>query len=362
VNQLRVLHIISEIDPPGGAEALVVELVTRGASLGWRSAIATSSGNRVNELFAAGVDVHHVHLPQRSPLGVLRAAADARRAVRRYSPDVAVAHNVSASVVGRLATLGMRLPVLTVFHGVAPGDYRNAARLLSRTSSCVVAVSEAIAGRLLASGLRGRQPRVIRNAVDTRPVDQDAAAARQELGLDEGVPVALCLARMEPQKRHDVLIDAWASVPEPALLLLAGDGSLRPELEARARTAGLGDRVRFLGNRSDVQRLLRAADITVLTSDWEGLPIAVLESLAADRPVVATDVDGLREVIGDGGGRLVAPRDPAGTAAAVRELLEDPVARAAAAAAGRRTLERYYDPDRMVAEYDMLFRGQMERR
>ena len=112
---------------------------------------------------------------------------------------------------------------------------------------------------------------------------------------------------MVPQKRHDVLLDAWAQLTGGELLLLAGDGPERHDLEERARP--LGDRVRFLGNRSDVSMLLAAADVTVLTSDWEGLPISILESLAAGRPVVATDVDGVREILGPGGGRLVPRGD-----------------------------------------------------
>lgn len=356
---VRVLHVISEMGT-GGAESLVVELVRRGAGAGWVSAVATAGGRRADELLREGTAIHQVHLPRRSLVGVLRAARDARRAVRRFAPDVVLAHNVSASTVGRLATAGRKVPVLTVFHGVAAADYPVAARLLPRTSTAVVAVSEAIRDRLTAAGMAGAAPTVIRNAVSVPSGAIGRSASRAALGLDDATPVALCLARMAPQKRHDILLDAWTRVAAPAVLLLAGDGPLRPVLEAQVAALGLTERVRFLGTRSDVATLLLAADITVLTSDWEGLPIAVLESLAAGRPVVATDVDGVREVLEGGGGLLVPPGDPAAAAAAVNELLGDPDRRDRAAADGLATVSRNYDPKKMIMAYDALMHEHLE--
>jgi glycosyltransferase involved in cell wall biosynthesis len=158
------------------------------------------------------------------------------------------------------------------------------------------------------------------------------------------------------QKRHDVLLRAWADLPPQCVLLVAGDGPNRQALAALHGTLGLRDRVRLLGNRSDVPLLLAAADVCTLASDWEGLPIFVLEALAAGRPVVATDVDGLREVLRDGGGALVPPRDPGALAQALRRLLTDDAARVAAGAAALETVRRRYDPDRMVRAYDALLR------
>ncbi|WP_158892281.1 glycosyltransferase [Amycolatopsis anabasis] len=352
---MRVLQVISEMGT-GGAESLVAELVRRGAECGWESAVASAGGHRADALRAEGTPTFDVPLAHRSMRGLLRAALATRRAVRRFRPDAVVAHNVSASTVTRLALFpGRRIPLLTVFHGVAEADYRAAARLLPRTSDRVVAVAATIADRLRAAGMR-TEPLVIRNAISVPP-QGDRAAARRELGLAPDVPVALCLARMEPQKRHDVLLEAWAKLDGEAVLLLAGDGSLRPDLQRRAESLGLGANVRFLGNRTDAPDLLTAADLTVLTSDWEGLPIAVLESLATGRPMVATDVDGLREVLGAGGGRLVPPRDPAATADALRELLFDPAARDAAAAEGVAIVRRHHDPGSMTKSYDELLRS-----
>jgi glycosyltransferase involved in cell wall biosynthesis len=338
---MRVLHVISEMGS-GGAETLVAGMVTAGAEHGWTSAVASGGGHRADALRAAGVPTYPVPVAHRSATGVVRAAAAAAVAVRRFRPDVMLAHNVSASVVARLTG---RRPLVTVFHGVAEADYPGAARILRRTSRTVVTVASATADRLRAAGLD--TPVVIENAVFPQPPTTDRATVRRALGVGAETPVALCVARLEPQKRHDVLLDAWAELPGDAQLWLAGDGSRRAELASQA-AAMKG--VRFLGNRNDVPDLLAAADVTVLTSDWEGMPVAVLESLAAGVPVVASDVDGVRDAVADGG--LVVPRrDPQATAAALRTLLYDRQARAATAA---RTQVR--DHHTLMKSYDEVLR------
>jgi glycosyltransferase involved in cell wall biosynthesis len=222
-----------------------------------------------------------------------------------------------------------------------------------------VAVADVIADRLSAAGLCGVELSVIRNAVTSLPAP-DRDAAREQLNIPTRARVALCLARMVPQKRHDVLLDAWAQLTGGQILLLAGDGPERHDLEERARP--LGDRVRFLGNRSDVSTLLAAADVTVLTSDWEGLPISILESLAAGRPVVATDVDGVREILGPGGGRLVPRGDSAAAAASLREMLHDDASRREAARIGLSTIQKFYDPASMVNRYNDVINEALPRK
>jgi glycosyltransferase involved in cell wall biosynthesis len=346
---MRVLHVISEMGA-GGAEAVVAGMVRSGSDFGWESGIASGGGHRAEALRAQGFSTFDVPVARRKAVGVLRAVSAARSAVRRFSPDVVVAHNVSASLVARLAARGK--PVVTVFHGVAEADLSGAARVLRRTSRAVVAVSEASAERLRVGGL---SVEVIPNAVFAEPPRVPRAAVRGVLGIGPDVPVALCPARLEPQKRHDVLLEAWTRVAG-AILLLAGDGSLRTELEHRAEELGVADRVRFLGTRCDVPDLLEAADVTVLTSDWEGMPIAVLESLASGRPVVASDVDGVREALAGGGGVLVPRRSPEATASALASFLFDARACLAAGEAGRASAERDHDPHTFMKSYDELLR------
>jgi glycosyltransferase involved in cell wall biosynthesis len=330
----------------GGAESLVVEMVRRSGDVGWQCAVASHGGRRVDDLVEAGVPHFDIPHPRRTLRGLISARKATARVVKQFRPDIVIAHNVSATIVTRLAR--PKVPVLTIFQGVTASDYRNAARILNFTSDRVVTVSDAIGRRLLRAGLRGMNVMTIRNAV-TPPVLRSRSQARAELNIPPTAPVALCLARMERQKRHDLLLDAWHKLSGDEILLLAGDGSQRPKLERQA--LALTDRVRFLGDRSDVPVLLAAADITVLISDWEGLPIAVLESLAAGRPVVASDVDGVGEILRDGGGTCVPPGDVDAIAAALRDMLHDGTARRRAAHIGLSTIANSYDAPRMMAQY-----------
>lgn len=353
---LKVLHVITEMGV-GGAESVVVEMVQGGSQVGWQSAVASGGGQRADTLKSEGHEQFFIPLPRRSARGLLAARSSAATAISTYKPDAIIAHNVSATTVTRLSQRGT--PVLSIFHGVADSDYRNAARILSFASNHIVTVSNAIAGRLqAAAGGRKLPITVIHNAITDMP-RPDRAAAREEFGIAPDVPMALCVARMEPQKRHDVLLDAWAKLSGDELLILAANGSLRPALEAQAERLGLGPRVRFFGSgeRSDIPKLFAACDISVLTSDWEGLPISILESLSAHRPVVATDVDGLREILGTGGGRLVPPQNTDAIADAFREMLYDHDARAREADLGVETIRSRYNPALMMESYDDLLRS-----
>jgi len=353
---MHVLHAIGEMGT-GGAESLVVELVRRGPEVGWTSSVASAGGPREDELVRAGLArAYRVQLSRRRAPGLLRAVLDTRRALRGAEPDVVIAHNIGVTVAVTLAqaTRRRRVPVVTVFHGVAAGDYRIAAAVLSAAPRAVVTVSGAIADRLRTARLR-REPEGIPNA-GTAPLLPSKHLARQELHVDTEVPIALCAARLVPQKRHDVLLRAWAELPDRYVLLVAGDGPERAALEALSTDLGLTERVSFLGNRGDVPRLLAAADVATLASDWEGLPVFVLEAMAAGRPVVATAVDGLTEAVHGGGGVLVPPRCPSQRAAALGRLRSDPEAGAAAAQAAVDTIAGDHDPALMVQRYDRLLR------
>ncbi len=354
---MRVLHTIGEMGT-GGAESLVVELVERGADVGWVSEVASAGGRREDQLVGAGrARAHRVPLSRRRPDGLARAFRATRRAIQSADPDVVIAHNVGVTAATWLALRSLRhhAPMITIFHGVAAEDYRHSARLLSRAPNAVVTVSQTIRARLDGAGMRARETVVIPNAVS--PVTlPERSVAREELGLPQDIPVALCVARLVDQKRHDVLLRAWAQVRPPAVLLLAGDGPNRAAIEALRSDLDLGERVRVLGVRSDIPRLLAAADLTTLSSDWEGLPVAVLESMASARAVVATSVDGVAEVLQFGGGLLVPPRDPAALAEALNTLLDD---RQEAAAVGLRAAEvvsAHHNPVDMIHSYDRLLR------
>lgn len=357
---MKVMAVVAEMGS-GGAEAVVLELTTGLVGRGFDVVVASAGGRRDAAVRASGGRTATVPLAGRSVVGVVRAQRTLRRLSAQEQPDVIHAHNVGATLSARLATSRrfaalpggaqqQRPPLLTTFHGVAAGDYARAAQVLDRCSDHVVAVHQQVAERLRGAGLRRAPLTVVSNAISIPPsVARDTA--RTELGLPRDVPVALCAARLVRQKRHDVLLDAWSRLPGKPVLLLAGTGELAAEVARDVVRRGLQDRVRLLGERDDVPLLLAAADVFVLSSDWEGLPIALLEAMAAGVPVVATEVDGVGEALGDRAARLVPPGDPVALSAALAAVLGDAGLRTAMSAAGRQRATQRWSAPAMVEAY-----------
>jgi glycosyltransferase involved in cell wall biosynthesis len=203
---------------------------------------------------------------------------------------------------------------------------------------------------------------VIENGCDLGRFDPDRplpSDLRSRLGFGEDDPVLMVIGRLEPQKGHAILIEALPEIrrsfPRVRLLCL-GEGGLKPQLEAQARRLGLEDAVRFLGRQPRIEEWLPLADLTVLPSFYEGLPLVALESLAAGRAVVATAVDGTPEVVVDGvTGLTVPPGEPVPLARAVCELLGDPEKRQAMALRGRDWVARRFSEERQIRETAVFY-------
>jgi glycosyltransferase involved in cell wall biosynthesis len=340
---VKLLQVIAELGP-GGAERIVLQLAEDAVSRGDSVAVASAGGAWVPRLLATGARHHATVRSGRSPFGVLGAARRLRTVIRTEQPDVVHAHNVGATLAARLALLGDHRPLLTTLHGLAPGDYRGAARILRRTGQPVIACAPAVGRSLAAAGFPTDRLTVITNgAALAEPTPAQVASAQARYGIDERRPLVVGLGRLVEQKDWPTFLAAVDRLPTDTDVVIAGDGPLRPSLDT-------GGRARFLGAVDDVGALVTLATCVVSTSTWEGLPLSLLESLSLGAAVVATAVDGVTDIVPDGAAVLVPPRDPAAVADAIAALLADPARRSAlggrAAAASTA-----WSPDAMLAAY-----------
>jgi len=210
-------------------------------------------------------------------------------------------------------------------------------------------------------GVPSRRVVVVRNGVDLRAFDDDRRAARRELGLDESAFVLGTVGRLEPEKDQGTLLEVFRRVtatrPE-ARLVLVGDGTLAEELKSHAERLGVLDRVSFLGFRRDIGRVLAAMDVFILSSVREGLPISIIEAMAARRPVVASDVGSVRDVVRDGVDGFVVPaREVEAFVDAVHRLGGAPDLMARMGESGRAAVEARFSLAEMVKAYEALYRA-----
>ncbi|MFO7166543.1 MAG: glycosyltransferase family 4 protein [Chloroflexota bacterium] len=293
---------------------------------------------------------------------------------RRY--DVLHCHQmISPMTIGLLARALFRCPLVVMPHG--SGDFGDVSLLTrrrpltgrlrlaaaARLADAFVCISPAIRAELLSVGMPAARLWDIANGVDLehfRPVTPDQRRAlRSALGLPDG-PLAIYAGRLSPEKGVDVLLAAWPAtlqqVPD-ARLLLVGSGAQQAALEEQARRLGVAERVIFAGGCDDVAPFLQAADLFVLPSYSEGLPVALLEALACGLPCVATSTDGAAQVLQDGlTGRLVPPGDPAALARALAEALTAPDLRVWGER-GRSHVARQYALEDVVGRYLAMYRA-----
>src|SRR4051812_23691373 len=265
------------------------------------------------------------------------------------------------------------LPLVVSLHGsdvfvaerTAPA--RTAATRGFHRARAVTACSADLASRAIALGAAPGRIEVVPYGVDTsrfRPAAETRAAVRAAAGVDGGTPLLFAAGRLVRKKGFEYLIDALASLDTRVQLALAGAGDLDAELRARAVTAGVADRVRFLGDLSQdaVASWLAAADVAVVPSvrdtsgNVDGLPNTVLEALASGTPVVGTAAGGIGSAIDDGKTGVIVPeRDPASLAAALTALLREPARAAALGAAARESVAARFGWGAAAARFEAAY-------
>lgn len=356
---MRIVELIPTLGV-GGAERIVSLLAVELAALGHHVEVVALGQPEDSwieaELRGAGVPIHHLGKGPGFDAGVWVSLA---RTLRCIEPDVVHTH---------LHVLKYLLPgspphrwrrVVHTLHNLAQNEAvasdRRLQQLAFRAGVVPVAIGQAVA-ESFAEVYGFAAPWSIPNGIPVRDFQRGDAVRqrlRAELGLGSD-PTFVVVGRLNEQKNHALLLRAFA---DPRLagarLLIVGDGDLRAGLEAQA--APLGPRVRFLGIRRDVPDLLAAADVFVLSSDWEGNPLVVMEALSAGRAVVSTAVGCVPELVSSRTGRLVDAGDAPGLADALAGLAADPAqTRALGAAAAADALARF-DASVMARAYVDLF-------
>lgn len=276
------------------------------------------------------------------------------KVLRDKQADLVHLHGYGATTFGRLCAWRMGIPAILhehANHGDTPWFQKVADKMLAPHTDLAIAVSESTGEFTTRARLMpAERTKVVYLGA---PLDEFArarsadeiATAKQHLGIAPGTMAIGSITRLMPAKGNRYLIEAAPQVlarHPGARFFIVGEGELQPDLEAQARALGLGDKLVFAGFTRDVAAALSAFDIVVFPSLWEGTPLTMFEALAMGKPIVATDADGLLDVLTDGRDALVVPKADAGRlAAAICRLVEHPGLAAALGAEARNTGARY---------------------
>jgi glycosyltransferase involved in cell wall biosynthesis len=364
VPRLRVLFVVGNF-VAGGAERHLLELWKRMDRERFEIEIACfrAEGQFWPEVRLLGLPVHDLGLGRRvydarGLRGLLRLIGR----VRDFRPDVIHGYlfgpNLFAVLAGRLCGVPVVAVAKRNVDAFETPRQRAAQRRIHRMATHVTAVSDAVAETVVAFGVPRGRITVIPNGVDVARFGGDPLD-RAALGARGGETVIGSVGALAPRKDYGTLLEALALVAKrhPRFhATLVGDGPERAALEARAAELGLGSRTTFLGERPDIDRLLPAMDVFVLSSREEGIPNALLEAMAAGRPSVATAVGGTPEVL-EGGvtGWLVPPADPAALAEALAQVMEDPAEAARRGGAARAAVHARMSIEAMARRHEEFY-------
>jgi glycosyltransferase involved in cell wall biosynthesis len=371
-----VVHVVARLNVGGVARLLSLLASRMGPE--FESVVLTGEadareGSLVDEMRAAGALV--VHVPglrrQLSPVADARALWWLYRHLRRTRPQIVSTHTAKAGALGRVAAIAAGVPVrVHTFHGhvlegyfdpVRTALFRGIERLLGRYTTRLITVSPRIAADLRRFRIGGDRVTVVKPAFELdRLTGGSRSSLRAELGIAPDVPLAGIVGRLAPIKNHALFLKACRLVHEQvpeAQFLVVGDGELASALRAETERLGLAGVVLFTGWRRDLADVYAALDVVVCSSDNEGLPVALVEAGAAGRPVVATDVGGVADLVADGvNGLLVPSGDAEALAGAIAALLRDPERAALMGHDGRRIAFAGYAAQRFVDETAALYR------
>lgn len=355
---MHIAYVITRGDDLGGAGIHLFDLVQGVRAAGANVTVFLGSQGLLSDrLLEAGIPVIPLKRLRREihPFDDVAAYYELRKFLLELKPDVVHLHSSKAGVIGRLAAKSLGIPAVFTAHGWAFTEgvdtrkryaYAHIERWMSKFTDHIIAVSDY--DRSLALRLNVCAPNAITTIHNGVPDShRDTFQSRRGHG---SLISLLMVARFDPPKDQMSLVRALSKVKATNWILhLLGDGTLKDEALKQVAKLGLQDRVKFHGNRANVPDYLANADIFVLVSDWEGLPLSILEAMCAGLPVIASDVGGVSEAVEDGQTGYLVPRgDESSLRTTIERLLGDACLRTAMGFAGRMRYEMCFSHESML--------------
>jgi glycosyltransferase involved in cell wall biosynthesis len=373
--RIRVLQVITSLDR-GGAENHLLALLTHAdhQAFEFETAILSGQGELVDEFRRAGLEFHLLGARSRFDPFALRRLVGL---LRRGQYDIVHSHLFRADIYASLAVAQLRdrAPLLVSTRHNDDRFFLNpfvgiAHYMLSARQDLIIAISDHIARFTVSRGVRHpERVRRVYHGIEpmvTQALEREGQQIRRDLGLGPDDYVVGNVGRLAPQKGQRHLIGAMPLLLERvprAHAVIAGGGDLEEYLRDLALEVGVADRVHVLGPRRDVPALMHAMDVFAMPSIWEGFGLVLLEAMAAGRPIVASRVATIPEVVEDEAtGLLVPPGDPVALAESLAQLAHDPERARAFGEAGRQRLRTRFSLEKMVGDTELLYRDLVEQR
>jgi glycosyltransferase involved in cell wall biosynthesis len=381
-NSGRRLLVVTESLGVGGTESHLIRTLPRLAASGWSvlTFCLTERGERAEQVEAAGVEVAAPPGLARRKGSFLRYPAHVALATNslywlmwRWRPHIAHFYLPGPYLIGAHVAIAARIPIKIMSRRSLSDYQRNwplvakLERRLHTNMDAVIGNSRAVVRQLIEEGIPETKVRLIYNGIEVLPVLPDRNEARQALGLDSDTLVGVVIANLIHYKGHRELVRGLShleqELPANWRILVAGrDHGIRAELEELAAARGISHRIQFLGEYSDIPRLLAAADFGLLTSREEGFSNVILEGMAAGLAMIVTDVGGNAEAVLHGeSGFVVPPRNPKAIGDAILELARNPEQRKRFGAAARKRVEKEFSIDKCVKAHADLYEEMLDK-
>jgi glycosyltransferase involved in cell wall biosynthesis len=375
---VKILHVAATTT--GGIGLLLLYLAKHIDKKKFDVTVAFGPGYILDkEFFKERITVYTISTSRKiAPFSIVKGFFQIYRLIKEKRFDIVHSHTSVGGLIGRVAGKLAGVPVVIwSIHGFASHEGQNRfkkyiflliEKVLDKFTDHYVAVSEAlkkegIQNRILTSN----KVTVIHNGIELRNYNKNfnVIQKKKELGIEMSRTIIGTVTRFEPQKAiHDFLVAvSYVKKIYPDIkVVIAGDGPLRREIEKLINDLKLNDNITLLGWRNDVPEILAVLDIFCQSSLWEGCPMVLLEAMAVGKPIIATNVGGVKEIVEDDNtGILVPPADPKAMADAIVKLINNKEKAIEMGMSGRRRVESFFNMDSMLAQYEKLYQDLLKR-